>query len=415
MQSRRSIAAFWIVVAMMLVTVASSAVPSPIYPVYAAEWHLSPLMLTAVFAIYVAGLLASLLTAGSLSDHIGRRPVLVAGIGGIVVAMVLFSLADGVGALIVARIVQGLAVGVLLGTLGATLLDHSLESRPALAGVLNGVVPPIALAVGAITSGAFVEWGPMPEQLVYLVYGGVLLLAIAAIAVIPRRTGRPGALRSLVPTIGLAPASRPVFRSVAGGLIGSWALGGLYLSLVPSVLGKVFGITDHFAAGTLIAVFTGAGALTGLAIQRLDARIGLIVGLVALVLGPIVTVSFVVAGSLGGTVAGTVVAGIGFGAGFQAALRMLLTTATADNRAGLLATIYVVSYLAFGVPSVVAGIFEPALGLVPVIVGYGAFVVLAAAVALVMQLVSTRAASIEESAAEVLECTATGSLRTVTD
>ncbi|KQO62663.1 MFS transporter [Curtobacterium sp. Leaf261] len=414
MQSSRSVAGFWIIAAMLLVSVASSAVPSPIYPVYAAEWHLTPIMLTGVFAIYVLGLLASLLTAGSLSDHVGRKPVLFAGAVGVVAAMGLFSVADGLGSLIVARIVQGVSVGLLLGTLGAALLDHSLERHPGLASVLNGVTPPIALAVGAMSSGAFVEWGPLPERLVYLVFGSLLVLVAAALVVVPERVQRrPGALRSLAPTISLPRASRPLFRSVAGALVSSWALGGLYLSLVPSVLGGVFGVTNHFGAGALIGVFTGAGALTGLAIQRMDARRGMLIGLVALVVGPVVTLAFVVTASLPGLVVGTVIAGVGFGAGFQAALRMLLATAAPTHRAGILSTIYVVSYLAFGVPSVVAGLFEPTVGLVPVVVGYGAFVVVAAAVALVMQLGSRRAAAIEEVAAERLECTASGSIRTV--
>ena len=78
-QSARSVAGFWILAAVLLAAMASSSVPSPIYPVYAAEWHLTPLMLTAVFAIYVAGLLVTMLVAGRLSDHVGRKPVLFAG------------------------------------------------------------------------------------------------------------------------------------------------------------------------------------------------------------------------------------------------------------------------------------------------------------------------------------------------
>jgi MFS family permease len=413
MQSTRSVAGFWIIAALLLVSLASSAVPSPIYPVYAAEWHLTPLMLTAVFAIYVAGLLASLLVAGRLSDHVGRKPVLVAGGIGLAVSLGLFAVADGLGALILDRVLQGVSVGLLIGALGAALIDNSLERHPTLAGVLNGAVPPIALATGALSSGALVEWGPAPEQFVYLLFGGLLVLMLVALVVVPEQvTRRPGALSSLRPTIAVPRSSRRLFRGVAGSLVASWALGGLFLSLVPSALGAVFGIDNHFAAGALIAVVTGVGAATGIAIQRLDARVGVLIGLVALVLGPIVTVGFVFAHSLPGLVVGSAIAGVGFGAGFQAPLRMLLATAAPTHRAGLLSTIYVVSYLAFGVPAVIGGLLEPTVGLVPVIAGYGAFIVVAAGIALVLQLVSKDAAAVEEHASEVLERTATGSIRT---
>ncbi|PYY61483.1 MFS transporter [Curtobacterium sp. MCSS17_011] len=411
-QSARSVAGFWILAAMLLVSVASSAVPSPIYPVYAAEWHLTPLMLTGVFAIYVAGLLASLLVAGRLSDHVGRKPVLVVGGLGVALSLGLFAMADGVVALIVDRIVQGVSVGLLIGALGAALIDNSLERHPTMAGVLNGVIPPIALATGAMSSGALVQWGPAPEQLVYLLFGALLVLLVLALFVVPEQVQRrPGALRSLRPTISVPRSSRRLFRGVAGSLVASWALGGMFLSLVPSALGAVFGITNHFAAGALIAVVTGVGALTGLAIQRMDTRRAVLLGLVALVLGPIVTVSFVFAHSLPGMVVGSAIAGVGFGAGFQAPLRMLLATAAPTHRAGLLSTIYVVSYLAFGVPSVIGGLLEPSVGLVPVIAGYGGFIVLAAVVALVLQLSSKDAAEVEERAAEVIERTVTGSIR----
>lgn len=386
-QSKRSVAAFWFTVVLLLLSVGSSALPSPLYPVYAAAWHLTPLMLTGAFAIYVVGLLLALLCAGSLSDFVGRKPVLIIGTLGTVVSMVLFVVADNYTVLMIGRVLQGLSVGVLLGTLGATLLDHSLERRPALAGVLNGVTPPIALGVGALSSGILVEWGPAPEQLIYIVFGALMLVLAVLLFLIPETVEKqPGAIRSLVPAMRVPSNSKRLLRDVSGALIASWALAGLYLSLVPSLLAGVFHIDNHFAPGAVIAIFAACGALTGYLLQRIDPRREQFLGIITLITGPVVSVIFVITGSLPGVIVGTAIAGIGFGAGFQSGLRMLLATAAPEHRAGLLSTIYVISYLAFGLPSVIAGLVDPYTGLVAAFTGYGVLVIVAAVVALVLQL-----------------------------
>lgn len=385
-QPRRSVAGFWIAVALLLFAVASSALPSPLYPVYASEWGLSPVVLASAFAIYVVGLLVALLSAGSLSDFVGRRPVLFAGSLGTAVALVLFAFASDVSLLLVGRALQGLSVGLLMGAVGAAMLDHSLVRNPSLAGVLNGVVPPTALAFGALSSGALVEWGPEPKRLVYLVFALALLALTALVLTIPESVApRSGAWRSLLPALRVPLSSRRLLRDVAGSLVASWALAGLYLSLVPSMLAEVFEVTENFASGLLIALFAGSGAVTGYVLKRVDPRRQQLCGLVCLIVGPIVTDVSVSAHVLPGAVVGTVIAGFGFGAGFQSGLRMLLATVEPSGRAGLLSAIYVISYLAFGVPSVVASLVEPFTGLVPALVGYGVMVVIAAGVALVLQ------------------------------
>ncbi|NQX28690.1 MFS transporter [Microbacteriaceae bacterium VKM Ac-2854] len=408
---RRSVAAFWILAALFVAAVASSAIPSPLYPVYAAEWQLAPVTLTIVFAIYVVGLLLMLVVAGSLSDFIGRKPVLAVGVVLAVAAMALFATADSLGMLIAARVLQGVAVGTLMGALGAGLLDHSLPKHPSWASVLNGAIPPLSLTIGALSSGALVEWAPWPTGLVYVVFGAFLLLAGLALFVVPERVQRrPGALASLRPTVSLPAASRTLFSGVVWSLVSSWALVGLYLALMPSVLKSAFAIDDHFAVGAFIAVFTAAGAITGLAIQRADARRAMLLGLVALILGPLVTVIAVPSGLLIGVLVGTVIAGIGFGAGFQAGLRLLLSTAVPESRARLLSVIYIASYLAFGLPSVVAGALQPLAGIVPVTIGYGVFVMLCASVSLIAQLRPGAAERAEERASARVASTATGSV-----
>jgi predicted MFS family arabinose efflux permease len=369
----------------LLVMVASGAAPSPLYPVYQAKWGFSPLFLTVVFAVYVLGLLVTLLTAGALSDYVGRRPVVLVALAISITSMLIFAFAAAPAMLIVARVVQGLAIGLATGALGAGMIDHQPERRP-LAPFLNGVVPPIALSVGALGSGLLVQFVPGPERTVFFVLAGLMILAGVAIAFTRERVARrPGALASLSPIIRIPESSRSLFAGVIGCMIASWALGGLFLAFSGSVLRASFAISSPLAAGVVIFLFAGTGAVTGIVIQKRDARRSMLVGVVALIIGPIGLVAALVSGSLPVFVLATVVAGVGFGAGFQGGLRLLLATAPASARAGLLSSVYVASYLAFGVPTVVAGIFVPTAGLTFVLTVYSAFVVVCAVVALILQ------------------------------
>src|ERR1700759_2246323 len=114
------------------VLMASASAPSPISPLYQERGGFSVTMLTVVFAVYVVGLLGALLTVGSLSDHVGRRPVLVAALGVAAGGAAVFWTADGLGSLLVARVVQGIATGAATGPLAAGLVEFSPTGRPRL-------------------------------------------------------------------------------------------------------------------------------------------------------------------------------------------------------------------------------------------------------------------------------------------
>lgn len=118
---------------------ATASAPSPIYPLYQERWHFSVTALTVVFAVYVAGLLGALLTVGSLSDHVGRRPVLIAAFNVAAISTALFWTADGPTTLIIARLVQGVASGTAMSALAAGLLDFAPRTRPHLGATLTSV------------------------------------------------------------------------------------------------------------------------------------------------------------------------------------------------------------------------------------------------------------------------------------
>lgn len=247
-------ASFWAVAAIIALYLAASAAPTPLYVVYQEEWGFSSITLTLVFAVYVFGLLASLLVLGSLSDHLGRRPVAAAALALELVAMLLFVVAGGVLILGAARVVQGIATGMAMTTLGAALVDLNPPDNPGLAGVVSGMAPIGGLAVGALVSGALVEYGPAPTHVVYVPILVGLAAAAIAVAKMPETSPRvPGARASLRPQVAIPARLRPEMFALVPILIATWALGGLYLSLGPSVAAQIFDLPNHVIGGLVVA------------------------------------------------------------------------------------------------------------------------------------------------------------------
>ncbi len=196
-------AAFAAITAVLVLFTAAASAPSPLYVVYQQEWGFSAATLTVVFAVYVVGLLASLLVLGALSDHVGRRPVLALAITLEAVALVLFMTAGDITLLLLARVIQGIATGAAMTTLGATLVDLNPPHSPGRAGVVNSSAPTSGLALGAIGCGALVQFAPAPTRLVYALLLAGVVLAAGVVAALPETSARrPGGLASLTPRLG---------------------------------------------------------------------------------------------------------------------------------------------------------------------------------------------------------------------
>src|SRR5205814_5652421 len=96
-----------------LVLMAGANLATPLYAVFAQTFGFSTLVLTTVFATYAAVLVPALVLFGRLSDRLGRRVVILGGLGVGAGALLLFTFADGPAWLYGARAVRGLAVGMI--------------------------------------------------------------------------------------------------------------------------------------------------------------------------------------------------------------------------------------------------------------------------------------------------------------
>ncbi len=372
--------AFYLLASVIVSFLAGSSAPTPLYAVYASRWGFSPITTTVIFGVYALAVLAALLTVGRLSDHVGRRPVLLAAIAIQAVVMVVFSTADGVPQLLVARIVQGLSTGAAAGAIGAGMLDLNKVRGT----VANAVAPITGTATGALGSGLVVQFLPAPTHLVYLVLLGVLFLQGLGVMMMPETTTpAPGAVASIRPQFAVPPQARGPLLFAAPALVAVWALAGLYGALGPALVRLVSGSGSIVLGGLSLAVLAGSGAAAVLLLQRQSARGLTVIGGIALIAGTGLTLLAVTVGSVPGFFIGTVITGAGFGGGFQGAIRSVMPLAAPHQRAGMLSVVYVISYLAMGLPAVIAGFLLVHEGdLLATAVQYGAAVMVLAALAL---------------------------------
>ncbi|KPI12360.1 major facilitator superfamily MFS_1 [Actinobacteria bacterium OV450] len=373
--SRRG--AFPLHASVLTALLAASSAPTPLYALYQAAWHFSAMTLTVVFSAYALALLLALLTAGTLSDHLGRRPVLAGALLAEAFAMAQFGTAQGVPALIAARILQGLATGVATSAAGAALLDFEDPERPGRATAANGITPVAGMALGVLAATALLQYAPAPTRTVYLLL--LLLFTAQAVAVLlTPETARPhpGAWHSLRPTITIAPASRPAMALAAPGIVAAWALGGFYSSLGPALARLIAPHAARATGGLVFFTLTAAAGLAGYAARALPARTVSLAGTALLIPGSLLTLSGPQLHSLLALFIGTALAGAGFGTVTQGALRLLLPPAAPGERAGTLAAYYVLSYLAMSVPAVLAGLLTNLYGLQTAVSLYVATVIL---------------------------------------
>lgn len=355
---------FWVVTATLTLFLFGASAPTPLYVVYQQRFRFSATTLTAVFAVYALALLITLIPAGALSDQFGRRPVILAALALQAASMALFLLANGTVALVAARIVEGIATGAATGALSAALID--LQPPGSTFGPLTAsVAPPVGLALGAVGSGAIIQIGSSPLRLVYWVQ--LIALAVAVILVIivvPETVNvRPGARPQLQLRVHVPPTARRAFAALTPGLVATWALAGLYLSLGPSLAIVLLRSSSHIVGGLVPAALCSTTALAALLTRRWDGRRAVLTGTLILAAGVLITFAGIrrTSGTL--LFAGSAVAGLGFGPAFAGTLRTLAPLAEADARAGLLASVYVVSYLSFAVPAVLAGLAATHWGL----------------------------------------------------
>ena len=364
----------------------AAGAPSPLFVQYQQEWGFPAGLLTIAFAAYAFALVVALLFFGSLSDFIGRRPVLIGALLVELGSMVMFLFAPSIGWIIAARVVQGLATGAATSTFSASLLELAPEKARRVAAILGGAAPAGGLGLGALLAGGAVQFSRSASEIVFLGLAIVMALGVV-VALLSRETvnAQPGALRSLAPRIRVPAAARRDFAGVVPVLLAGWMFSALFIGIAPTIVSGIFDIHSGLVEGATVFIAPGLAAISGFALGRFLPRTVLVVGGAAVSVGIATVVAGIGLELLPLVWIGGAIGGFGFGASFSGTLRLLGPFAQPHQRAELFAAVFLVAYLSFGAPAIILGQLVAPLGLLAAVLGFGVATLLIAVVGIIAQ------------------------------
>jgi MFS family permease len=362
-----------------------TTLPTPMYALYAERMLFAVLTTTVIYATYAGGVLFALLAFGRWSDAVGRRPMLLAGTVFALASAVVFLTADSVPQLLVGRVLSGLSAGVFTGTATAAVIEAAPPNWRTRAAAVATVVNIGGLGAGPLLSGLLVEYAPSPLHLTFIVHIVMVLLAAAAVLVVPetsQRSGRIGVQRLSVPA-----EVRGVFVIAAIAAFAGFAVTGLWMSVAPAFVANVVGIDNRAVAGIVACSIFAASALAQLASTRIKPERAVALGCAILVVGMVILAVALYFSSLVGLIAAAVVSGVGQGISFSRGLAAVAEKTPADRRAEVSSTYFIVAYIAISLPVVGEGLAAQDWGLRAAGVSFAAAVAVLAIVSLVAILV----------------------------
>ncbi|MBE1609264.1 MFS transporter [Actinopolymorpha pittospori] len=345
------------------VAMSGTTLPTPLYTLYQAQYGFSSLIVTVIFAAYAVGVIATLFLCGQLSDTIGRRPVLVAGLVLAAASALCFLFEGGLPALFAGRVLSGLSAGLFTGSATVAIVELAPERLRGRATLVATVANMGGLGVGPLLAGLLSEYAPAPLGLVFVVNLALVAVAIVGILRIPETVRvqhgapmRPGRLRvprSILPTF--VPAALAGFAG--------FAMFGLFTAVTPTYIDEVEGIGNRAVQGAVVFSVFMASTLGQLTMTKVGVRRALPWGTVLLGVGMVLIFCSLLLPSLALLVLGGVISGSGQGLSFRAAVTAVGRRSPPDQRAEVTSALFVACYVGISIPVVGIGALGVATGL----------------------------------------------------
>lgn len=350
--------------AVFAVCMAGTTLPTPLYSLYQDELGFSELMVTVVYAVYAFGVIGVLLLAGNASDAIGRRPVLLVGLGCAAASAVCFLCATALGWLFAGRLLSGLSAGLFTGAATAYVMELAPRQGSSRASFVATAANMGGLGCGPLLAGILAQYAPWPLHLPFIVHLALVAVSVLILLGLRETVAERRPLRTVRPQRpGLPPEVRAVFRPAALASFVGFALFGVFTSVSPAFLSEFLDVDNHALSGLIVALAFFASVAGQSAVGRIGEQRSLSLGCAGLLGGLVLLAAAIWWQLLPLIVLSAILGGAGQGLAFRAALSQVASASPPDRRAAVISTLFVVAYLGISVPVIGVGVLSDHIGL----------------------------------------------------
>jgi predicted MFS family arabinose efflux permease len=344
-------------------TLWTSAAPALTYGLYAQEWHLTHTVTAGIFAIYPITVVVMLVSFGGISDHIGRRATMLAGLFASLAGALLFAVAPGVWWVFAGRALMGIGVGLAAGPSTAAVLEFTSPERAKSAALVTMGAQAIGFAAALLLGGALTEYGPWPTRLCFWILGLFLIVLLIGTWLLPRHApaGAGGDWRSRM--LSVPKHVRRAFAVSSTAMVAAYTFGVLVLSLGGQVEHDLIGSPNAFLNSAVLSLFPIVMGAIGIIARTLPPRMALIVGALVSGLGMVLLIVAVNFRDLVIYLLATAAAGGAYSLLFVGGLQLVSAAAPEHRRGGILSALYLLGYLSMGVLALVLGAIATTRGL----------------------------------------------------
>lgn len=360
-QTRCGVRSFALLVYSFVAVMIGTTMPTPMYALYSDRLHFTVATTTVIFATYAGGVLLALLVFGSWSDAIGRRPVLVAGAVCALLSSAVFLVAETIPALLIGRLLSGLSAGLFTGTATVAIIEAAPPSWRGRAAAAATIANIGGLGAGPLLAGVLVQYAPQPLHLAFVVHIVLVVLAGAAVLLVPETSPRAG--RIGLQSLSVPPEVRPVFLIAALAAFAAFSVTGLFTSVAPTFLAEVIGIDNHAVAGLTVSSIFAASAAAQFLASRMPPQRAVALGCAMLIAGMATLIGALTFSSLAALLCSALMSGAGQGISFSRGLAAVVENAPAERRAEVSSAYFVVGYGGVAIPVIGAGFAAQAWGL----------------------------------------------------